>query len=95
MNDDDTVRVAAGVRVREFDGELIILDLERGDYFGLDEVGARAWEELAYGKSPRAVAIQLCCEYDVEEERALADVRSLVGQLLQRGLVTVKGGGGR
>jgi len=93
LGDDDRVRVAAGVHVREFDGELIVLDLERGDYFGLDAVGARAWAELARGKSPRQVAAQLSSEYDVDEARALADVRSLVGTLLERGLVTAERGG--
>jgi hypothetical protein len=95
LSDDDRVRVAAGVHVREFDGELIVLDLERGDYFGLDEIGARAWAELTRGRSPRQVAAQLSSEYNVDEARALADVRSLVGKLLERGLVTAEGGGDR
>ena len=91
LADDACVSIAAGVRVREFDGELILLDLERGDYFGLDEVGARAWAELARGKSVRQVAAQLSGEYSVDETRVLADIRSLVGTLLERGLVMAVG----
>ena len=90
FSDDDRVSVPAGVHAREFDGELVVLDLQRGDYFGLDEVGARAWAELARGRSPRQVAALLSGEYNVDEARVLADVRTLVQTLLERGLVTTE-----
>ena len=84
---DERVRAAPAVHVREFDGELIILDLERGDYFGLDEIGARMWTELTAGRSPRQVAELLSREYDVEPAQLLSDVVSLVQELLDRGLL--------
>jgi hypothetical protein len=94
-DDDECVRVAPAVHVREFDGQLIILDLDQGDYFGLDEVGTRMWSELALGKSARQVAELLAAEYEIDVSRVLSDVRALISNLLERGLVVRSGEGGR
>ena len=81
------LKVPAHVHAREFDGELIIVDLERGDYFGLDEVGSRMWQGLASGRSPAEVVDGLLAEYDVEKSRLSVDVLHLVKDLLARGLL--------
>ncbi len=89
LGDHDRVLVATGVHVREFEGELIILDLARGDYFGLDEVGARMWVQLAAGRTLREVAEVLSAEYGEPVDRVLDDARHLVEALLERGLAVV------
>ncbi|MEO8796689.1 MAG: PqqD family protein [Polyangiaceae bacterium] len=91
MNLADSRLVArADVHVRAFDGELVILDLARGDYFGVNEVGARLWAGLASGQTTREVALDLRGVYDVEEGKLLEDLLALTNELLARGLVRVK-----
>lgn len=90
MND-IRVRVPAHVFARDFDGELVIVDLECGDYFGLDEIGARAWQGLSAGQSLGQIADALVEEYDAERDRVLADLESLVRDLVARKLVVVEG----
>lgn len=88
MTDPDVrVFVAGDIHVRSFDGDLVILDLARGDYFGVNEVGARLWAGLAGGKSPREIARELGAEYDVDEDVLLADLVRLTSELLAKGLV--------
>ena len=43
----DTVALCEGTSAREFDGEWVVLDLNAGNYFGLDDVGGKVWQELA------------------------------------------------
>ena len=86
---DIRLRVAPNVFTREFDGEVVVVDLERGDYFGLDVVGARAWSGLAVGRTPREVARELCLEFDVEIDRLLADLVALTHELVTRKLMEV------
>jgi hypothetical protein len=81
------VVVAAHVHVREFDGELILLHLEHGDYFALNSVGARMWRELENGSSPVEVAGLLAGEYEATEEQLTKDCVALVDSLLARHLV--------
>ncbi len=80
-------RPAGDVHVRDFDGELVVLDLAKGDYFGLNEVGAKLWSGLVAGQSPAEVADALFADYDVTRERLLADLVALTGELLARGLI--------
>lgn len=87
---DVRVIVRPDVHTRMFDGELVLLDLEKGDYFGVNEVGAELWKRLAEGKSPREIARELEPQYDVEPERLLEDLVALTSELLARGLVRRK-----
>lgn len=90
MNADVRVELAGDVHVRTFDGDLVILDLEKGDYFGVNEIGARLWAGLAAGKSPREIASELADEYDVDATTLLDDLVALTGEFLTRGLVRQK-----
>ncbi|MGA2449829.1 MAG: PqqD family protein [Polyangiaceae bacterium] len=81
------VRPAEGVFVRLFDDELLIVDLSRGEYFSLDDVGARLWGGLEKGQSIEQVAKDVMAEYDVAFDVALADLRSLSADLIERGLL--------
>lgn len=73
---------------RQVDGELVILDLESGIYFGLDEVGARFWVLATEGASLAAVFEALLQEYDVDADTLERDIRSLARELEQRKLIT-------
>lgn len=84
---DERFKVAGDIHVRTFDGELVILDLARGDYFGVNEVGARLWEGIAAGKTPREIAAEIQHDYDVTPETLLEDLVKLTADFLARGLV--------
>jgi|ERR671911_2416451 hypothetical protein len=71
-------------------GQVAILDLTGGMYYGLDEVGTRIWELI---QEPRGVAeVQgvILEEYDVEPEIARRDVLTLLQELVDRELVEVR-----
>jgi hypothetical protein len=69
------------------DGEAVLLNVETGIYFGLDEVGTRIWELLAQGADERKVLGQLLQEYDVEEAQLSADISGFIAHLAAAGLV--------
>ena len=77
------------VMARQVGEETVLLDLESGTYFGLDDVGARIWQLLEGGKSVAETCALLLAEYDVEasvlEHDALALVQKLVdAKLLEK-----------
>jgi len=78
---------ADAVSAREFDGEWIVLDLQRGSYYGLDELGGIIWGQLCAGRSPADIAEVLATNYDAPKATLLGDVLVLVDELLERGLV--------
>jgi hypothetical protein len=82
------------VHARRFDDELIILDLNRGFYFGLNGVGAAIWEGLAQGKALSDVVRALADEYDATEAQLMEDAKTLVDQLVDAGLAAFTSGNG-
>jgi hypothetical protein len=90
VNASDTMLVSEGISVREFDREWVILDLQRGAYFGMNEVGATIWQAISAGKSPAETAKSLGAIYECSETTALQDVLEFVGELIQRGLLEIK-----
>jgi hypothetical protein len=83
-------RVTGDVHTRTFGNDLIILELSKGEYFSLDELGARIWEGLVGGGSVRDVVERLAPDYDVGVDRFLADVCALAEELVKRGLLVAQ-----
>ncbi len=51
----------------------------------LNEVGAKLWLQLDKGCTNEQIAEQLCGEYEVSYEQALADVEEFVAKLVKVG----------
>jgi hypothetical protein len=84
---------ASGVHARRFDRSVVILDLAGGQYFGLDEAGALAWEKLSAGYSPDEIVDLLRAEYSVSELKARGDVLRLAEELVKAKLLVAKSDG--
>ena len=87
MEIDSKIRVPEDVLFHEVGGEAVILNLESGKYFGLDEVGTRMWVLLSEHGAVEPVLRVLLEEYDVEEERLRADLLKLIDDLASHGLL--------
>ena len=84
---DGQVRVSEDIVVREIDGELVLLDLASGQYFGLDPVGTRVWQLLAENPSLGDAFDRLLDEFDVDAATLQQDLLTLVDALAANGLV--------
>jgi len=87
---DSQVTAPEHVRCRRFDDDLVMVDLQGGEYFALDAVGARMWDLLISGKTPAAVGAALAVEYEASEDEILRDCTKLADELLKRGLLVVR-----
>lgn len=80
-------KVAQHVYAREFDGDLVLLDLGRGQYYGLEPIGAQLWRALEMGRTVAEVVAELEPEYDVSPETLRSDLLQLLRDLAGKGLV--------
>jgi hypothetical protein len=76
----------------ELDGEEIILDLEDGTYYGLNEVGADVWALLDAPRRVTDICGELEEDYDVERDVLETDVLDLLSEMHERGLIRVEEG---
>ena len=87
MNLPATVTISPQVMARRVADEVVLLDLASGNYFGLDAVGARAWELLAEGRAVPEVLDAIASEYEVTREQLESDLARLLHELGAAGLV--------
>lgn len=84
----DRLTISKDVVAREVGGEMVLLDLSSGQYFGLDTVGRRVWELLS--DRPHALnelSDHIEAEFDAPRAQIEADLLTLAQQLKDQELV--------
>ncbi len=92
MNLNQKVTFAETVFAQEVDGEMVLLDMESENYFGLDEVGTSIWQAMQEKETLQEVLALLLEQYEVEAEVLENDLSSFVAKLIESGLVKVEEG---
>lgn len=83
------VTIPPGVMFRDLDGEAVLLELETGRYFGLNETGTRMWLLLRDHGAVESAFRSLLSEYDVPEDRLRSELLSFIGTLSSRRLLEI------
>ena len=88
----DRFSVSQDVVSRKVGGEIVLLDLESGQYFGLDLVGGRIWTLLAertqsLSELSRAIEAEFDAPLDVIE----ADILAIAKDMREQGLIVAEG----
>lgn len=73
----------------EIDGEMVALDLARGDCFGLDRIGTLIWALAAEPVRVAAIVDRLAADHDVDRATCRDDVLPFLNELRGAGLVRV------
>jgi hypothetical protein len=77
------------VLAQEAAGETMLLDLDGGTYFALNEVGARVWELCDGVQSIADITSVLAAEYEAPEDVITRDVLELLDALRVERLVAL------
>jgi len=90
MNLNTRLEVSSSVVTREIGGEMVLMDLESGTYFGLDAIGGRAWQAFEDGQSIEELCAQIEPDFEVAPEQLREDMLALARMLLENKLVSEK-----
>lgn len=69
------------------DGEAVIMNLEKGDYYSLDLTGADVWRLIAAGHAVGEIAAAFAERYGVTYPAAEADIAALSRDLVAQSLI--------
>ena len=72
--------------------ESVVLDIDQGKYFGLNDVAARVYELLDRPHALSELRDAIVAEYEVVPETCERDLRLLLRELLELGLIERVGG---
>ncbi len=71
----------------DLEGQAILLNVETGTYFGLDEVGDAIWKGVEQGASEVEISGLLAQEYNIDPVQLRSDVTDFLGQLQAHELI--------
>jgi hypothetical protein len=75
------------VLTAEVDGEIVMMSIEQGRYFGLDDIGSDIWKRLDTPCSFAELIDRLAGDYDADRAAIAADVRVLLGRMAEQDVV--------
>ena len=78
------------VFAQEVDGEMVLLDMNSENYFGLDEVGTTIWQAMQEKEVLQEVYDAMLEQYEVKPEVLERDLLDFVRKLDESGLVEIK-----
>lgn len=87
---DTVIKRREDLVAQEMDGELVMLDMRSGQYFGLDSVASAIWQRIEEPVSIQQLCTQLEEEYDVSHHRCADDVLTFLAELNQKELVELQ-----
>ena len=84
---DATLRRHGNVTWRSLEKDAVLLNLDSGTYYTLNEVGIFLWEHLNGDTPVRNLVEQVVEHYEVDPETARQDILELLEDLLREKLV--------
>jgi Coenzyme PQQ synthesis protein D (PqqD) len=75
------------VLAAEVEGEIVMMSIERGSYYGLDNIGSDIWKRIEQPCSFAALIDGLVADYDADRTTITVDVRLLLDQMAGQDVV--------
>lgn len=73
----------------EMDEELVMMNLESNNYFGLNKIGRDIWERLEKPKTIEVLCQELTQKYDVSTKQCQKDVSTFLEKLQETNLIEI------
>jgi hypothetical protein len=73
----------------KMDDEVVMMSVEKGNYYGLNRVGSEIWEKLTEPVTVAGLCDKLMQEFNVEKEQCQREVITYLDKLVSEGLILV------
>lgn len=91
MNRDTTIVRTNKALVSSIEDELVMFDVNAGQYYGLNNVATAVWNHLETEKTVRELAQALTAEFDISVEECQKELLEFLPELKEKGLIEVVG----
>ena len=69
------------------DGDVVMMDVDQGQYYGISGVGSRVWELLEESISIVGITEVICREYETDPATCRNDITKFINELIEIGLI--------
>jgi hypothetical protein len=73
----------------KIDGEIVMMSIDNGEYYGLDEVGSRIWELIKTPVVVEELISILTDEFEVERNNCIQDTMEFLEDLSKKKLLII------
>ena len=87
IGDATMISRSPSVVTAEVDGEIVMMSIEQGRYFGLDDIGSDIWKRIEPPCSFATLVDGLAADYEADRATIAADVQSLLGRMVEQDVV--------
>lgn len=88
MQEHDVFRANGPQVIAEnIDGEVVLVNLEKGIYYSTDQVGADLWDLIEAGRSVREMHEAICARYDADGGQIAMAMSSFLSELRKEELI--------
>ena len=84
------IKIPELILYKELEEESVLLNLNTGEYYAMNQVATRMWKLLTELGSPDEVLTSVVAEYEVSHEQARQDLLELIKEWKSSGLVEEK-----
>ena len=89
INSESTISKNPQIISSKMDDEVVMMSVEKGNYYGLNRVGSEIWEKLTEPLTVSLLCDKLLQEFDVEKEQCEREVITYLEKLVSEGLILV------
>lgn len=86
-----TVVASEDMVAAQVDGDFVMLDIERGKYYGLATVGSRIWQLVATPRRVSEIVAAICSEFDVAEAECERDIKEFIRDCVEKSMISIVG----
>lgn len=86
---DSLVRRAEYIDAADLNGEKVMMNLDKGRYFALNEVGSRIWDMMDRPLTVRDIVDAMTREYEIDEQSCAKEVLAFLGKMYDEELISV------
>jgi hypothetical protein len=87
VSETTSIARSPSVLAAEVDGEIVMMSIEKGCYFGLDDIASDIWKRIEPACTFAALIDGLVADYDSDRETIARDVRSLLETMAAQDVV--------
>lgn len=77
------------IMFNKLDDEVVMMSINKGEYYGLDSIGSRIWEIINEPIEIKEIVKILLNEYNISEEQCVKDVIAFLEELIKKELIGV------
>ena len=74
----------------DIDGEVVLMDMENGNYFGFDKILSRIWNMIETPTPISSLIAQIMQEYDVKRTECESDILDVLNKMLKDKLISAQ-----